>query len=528
MLFFNHCNKKMTDTKSKVGIELLVDFLTISKHHDEMMMRLNDDLSSRKNLEFSDAEVIVSEEHRKLSLATLQAIVDGFKGGDIGPELITKEGERLTCKRIRKKIIKTLSGEVVINRAGYYKKGQPLRFPLDALLNLPKTSFSYELQRKLVIESARGSFSSASKAVYESYKVVIHKQSIEEIAIAASAYYDEFYEQRSTAEISALEKKLPIIALSLDSKGIVMRSSDLTEQTRKAAESSKRKIAHRLTTGEKLNRKRMATAAAVYSIEAFKRTAEEITSELKGEKRDKEKQRPRPVCKRVWARIEASSEEVADQVFDEGLKRDKGFKKKWVVLVDGDPNQIRRVQKRIKKTNKKAIICLDIIHVIEYLWRAARALFEGEHKKCEEWVTDKLYELLRGSAGYVAAGIRRSATLQKLSNNRRREADIAADYILKNKKFMRYDEYLSEGLPIATGVIEGVCRHVIKDRMDVTGARWTMNGAEAILRLRSLVASGDFEDYWDFYKKSELERNYGDLDVILKKLEVNKDKKPLF
>lgn len=87
-------------------------------------------------------------------------------------------------------------------------------------------------------------------------------------------------------------------------------------------------------------------------------------------------------------------------------------------------------------------------------------------------------------------------------------ADTCANYLLKHNGGMAYHKYLDAGYPIATGVIEGACRHLIKDRMDVTGARWCLNGAEAILKLRSLRSSGDFESYFEYHKQQELRRNH--------------------
>ena len=104
--------------------------------------------------------------------------------------------------------------------------------------------------------------------------------------------------------------------------------------------------------------------------------------------------------------------------------------------------------------------------------------------------------------------MRRSATLRRLSADKRKAVDTCADYLLNYKDMLRYDEYLLEGLPIATGVIEGTCRHLVNDRMDITGARWGLRRAEAILKLRSLHCSKDYEDYWDFYKEQTLRRNH--------------------
>ena len=151
---------------------------------------------------------------------------------------------------------------------------------------------------------------------------------------------------------------------------------------------------------------------------------------------------------------------------------------------------------------------LDIINDIECLWKAVWFLFGNGDPKAEEWVTDHLLRILQGKATDVAAGIRRSATLRALSADARKPMDTCADYILDHKDLMHYEKYLQQGFPIATGVIEGACRHLIKDRMDITGARWSLAGAEAVLRLRSLRSSGDFDEYWAFHLKEELQRNH--------------------
>ena len=104
--------------------------------------------------------------------------------------------------------------------------------------------------------------------------------------------------------------------------------------------------------------------------------------------------------------------------------------------------------------------------------------------------------------------MRRTATNRGLSPSRRAAADTCADYLITYKAYLRYDEYLAAGFPIATGVIEGACRYLVKDRMDITGARWSVQGAESVLRLRALRASGDFEAYWAFHQDCELHRNH--------------------
>ncbi len=143
-----------------------------------------------------------------------------------------------------------------------------------------------------------------------------------------------------------------------------------------------------------------------------------------------------------------------------------------------------------------------------YLWKAAHAFFSSGSQESEEWVAERLLKLLSGQASSVAGGIRRSATLRELSDTQRQPVDKCADYLLKYKDFLHYDKYLAQGLPICSGVIEGTCRHLINDRMDRTGARWSLKGAEAVLKLRSLYASGDLDDYWTFHERQEQQRNH--------------------
>jgi len=156
-----------------------------------------------------------------------------------------------------------------------------------------------------------------------------------------------------------------------------------------------------------------------------------------------------------------------------------------------------------------ATVIVDFIHVLDYLWKAAYCFHDAGTKEAEKWVQHRALELLNGNVSYTAAGMRRSATLQNLSQEQRKGIDTCANYLLNRKNELHYDEYLEKGYPIATGVIEGACRHLIKDRMDITGARWRLKGAEAVLKLRSLRSSGDASEYFQFYKEQSRMRVYG-------------------
>jgi hypothetical protein len=144
----------------------------------------------------------------------------------------------------------------------------------------------------------------------------------------------------------------------------------------------------------------------------------------------------------------------------------------------------------------------------EYLWKAAWCFFAEGDPKAEKWVKDKAAEILAGRAGIVAGSITRKATHLNLDPQKRKAADRCATYLLNKRPHLDYPTALANGWPIATGVIEGACRHLIKDRMDITGARWGLDGAEAVLKLRALKTNGQFDDYWAYHLTRERERNH--------------------
>jgi len=210
----------------------------------------------------------------------------------------------------------------------------------------------------------------------------------------------------------------------------------------------------------------------------------------------------------VWASVERSPKQVTEEVFQEALRRDPNRERPWLMLVDGHEEQLGQIRAAIDRHGVEVTLVLDFIHVLEYLWKAAWCFFVPGCEAVEAWVGERALQILRGKARDVAAGMRRSATLRDLSQDQRKGVDSCADYLLKYHEMLRYDRYLAEGFPIATGVIEGACRHLVKDRMDITGARWGLRSAEAVLKLRSLDSSSDTEAYWAFHKTQEHERNH--------------------
>ncbi|MGV1010275.1 MAG: ISKra4 family transposase [Dermatophilaceae bacterium] len=259
--------------------------------------------------------------------------------------------------------------------------------------------------------------------------------------------------------------------------------------------------------GEKRSRKRLAEVGAVYDLTPAPRSAADI---MGGSVADAPGA-PAPAAKNKWltASVVDDAAQVLAAVFDEAERRDPTHQRRWVALVDGNNHQIDRIKAESAARNIQIPIVIDFVHVLEYLWGAAWSFFAEADPTAETWVRQRAQAILEGKARDVAAGIRRRASTLHLSPAKRKKADEAARYLVNKAEHLDYPTALSCGWPIATGVIEGACRHLVKDRMDITGARWSAEGAEAVLQLRALRANGDFDAYWRYHLSQERERVHG-------------------
>ncbi len=416
------------------------------------------------------------------------------------------DGEQRQRARPRSRRLGSVFGPVTVWRLAYEADGVAALHPLDAGLNLPPTLYSYGVRRLVAEQAARSSFDEVVVEVGKWTGMTVYKRQVEELAQAAAQDFEAFYAQRSLDATAVGTER--VLVLTTDAKGIVVRPEDLREATRRAAAQQRHKLQKRLTRGEKRNRKRMAQVAATYTIEPFVRDAEDVLREYRPV-HEVTKNRPRPLQKRVWASVVQDPADVIEEAFCEAERIDPEHRLRWVVLVDGNRDQLRLIQQAARRHRATVVILLDVVHVLEYLWKAAYCFCVEASRDAEAWVTDRLRMLLTGSdPSHVAAGIRRSATRQGLRTKERKAADQCAAYLKNNRAYLDYVGALQRGFPIATGVIEGACRYLVKDRMDRTGARWSLAGAEAVLRLRALCTNGDFEEYWRFHLAQEQERHH--------------------
>jgi hypothetical protein len=453
-------------------------------------------------LSHGDLETRLASDGRELLRRMMQDHLDRRAEKEVRlDEVLDAEGTpHRSAESGHARTLRTIFGEVVVERIAYRRPGHPNLHPADGVLNLPEEKQSHGLRRLAALEAPRDSYDSTVEAIERATGQHLGKRQVEEMVVRGSTDVDAFYQTRSACDSDPDD----VLVLSVDGKGIVMRRDSLRPATARAAERSATKLRTRLSGGEKANRKRIAEVGTVYDVTPEPRTPDDILARCDGAEHD----HPAPVATNKWltASVVHDAAEVVGGVFDEAERRDPSHQRTWVALVDGNNDQIDAIKAQARKRKIKVTILIDLIHVMEYAWGAAWCFFNQGDPAAEKWVHQKVTEVLCGKAGLVAAAIRRKATTRGLDPDKRANADKCADYLLRKQPYLDYPTALAQGWPIATGVIEGACRHLVKDRFDRTGSRWGLKGAEAVLKLRAVHSNGDFDKYWTFHQDQERRR----------------------
>ena len=253
----------------------------------------------------------------------------------------------------------------------------------------------------------------------------------------------------------------------------------------------------------------MATLACVYDTEPSPRRPHDIIAPPGGRHGHRTlRPRPRATAKWLAGSVRHDPAEVIAAAFSQAEARDPRHQRTWVVLADGAEHQLDLIRAEAQRRGVTIHIVIDLVHVLEYIWKAAWSLHSPGDPAAEDWVAVKALAVLAGDSTRAAAEITTETETAGLTAAQRTGADACVRYLTGKNEFLCYDQALAAGWPIATGVIEGACRHLIGDRLDITGARWGLDGAEAILTLRAVISNGDFDDYWCYHLAQEHQRLY--------------------
>ncbi|MCX5192285.1 ISKra4 family transposase [Streptomyces sp. NBC_00268] len=404
------------------------------------------------------------------------------------------------------RLLTCLFGPVRVTRIAHRGRGVTNVHPADEALSLPAGRHSRGLARLAVLEAVRGSFDQAAAAIERRCGKVLGKRRLEELVVASAVDVTAYYAARIPTPCT---REMPLV-IQVDGKGVVMRPEALREATRKAAaKTAAAGRRGRLAPGEKPNRKRMATVACVFDTAPAPRRPHDIVHPPGG-RSEARPVRPGPKAQRKWctASVIHPPEQVVADAFAQAAFRDPQHLREWIVLVDGARHQLDLIQNEAARRGVQIHILLDFVHVAEYCWTAAHAFHPVGSREAETWAADKLTAILAGYTDRAAAEMTAQAEAERLPAARREAVATCHRYLTGHLDQLHYDTALTNGWPIATGAVEGGCRHLSADRLDITGARWGLDGAEAVLQLRALISNGDFEDYWTFHAAREHQRLY--------------------
>jgi hypothetical protein len=430
----------------------------------------------------------------------LSAFVAHQGDGDQGPEVETvggKTARRLPQRHSRRYV--SIFGELTIDRVVYgSREGQRIeRVPLDERLGLPEGEFSYVLEDWSQRLCLKGSFAEAGHSLEMLLGLKLRTRTLEhmsrEVAADAPAFQDAL-------PVPPPPEEGPLLVVTADGKGVPMRRPPQDGP----------RPHHRRTKGEKANKKQMACVGAVYTIGPFVRKADDILDEVLRD--EKAGERPEPQHKHVWAEMTRevggetvnAKEALFARLKAESAARNSGHDRPVICLMDGE----RALWDMQREHFSGAMGILDLFHVLERLWAVAHCFHKEGSESARKYVEERLRDLLQGRVGYVIAGLRRRLGGGKLGGPKRKVVKAAVEYLANNREHMKYDEYLAAGYPIGSGVAEGACRHLVKDRLEQTGMRWTVEGAQAMLHVRALYLNDQWEDFIEFRAEREQTRLY--------------------
>jgi hypothetical protein len=441
-----------------------------------------------------------------LGKAALGQFFDLQGSGDRGESLTLPDGQ--TAQRLDQphaRPYRSVFGDFTLQRTVYgSREGRKIAFvPLDARLQLPASDYSYLLQQWDAALGCEFAFARVGTTLFDVLGLKQSTDSLERLSRHLAEQVGPFRRGRPLPEPA---QEGEVLVAQADGKGVVMRRPADQPQI----------YGHRKK-GQKASQKRMAVVGAVYSVGRFVRTAAEVVEALFRDPKDTRAERPRrpqPVGKHLWASLshERDGREVpgTEAVFgwlaQELGRRNPGQAKETVCLMDGQEALWQARRQYLPRA--KVIEVLDLLHVTPRLGEAAHLFHPEGSDAAVGFVRARLERVLRGRVRYVVGGLRQMATKRGLAAAKRKRLETLCGYLEGNSHRMRYPLYLARGYPIASGVIEGACRHYVKDRMERAGMHWTKAGAQAMLDVRSEYLNGDWEAFLQFRIEREADRLY--------------------
>ena len=403
-------------------------------------------------------------------------------------------GQELPYNRDTVRVYFSIFNKVFIERPYFYKQGVGTQIPLDAELGLGDDSYSDLLRETTEFLAVYHTYGGKDAGFLErlfgfSLSTRALQQNVAEDAESVEAYYAQKPPPCPKSEAE-------ILVIQADGKGVpmVLEEDEVPEAQ------------VRLGKGQKHGHKKEAIVTTIYTITAAPRTPTEVIASFFKENQPKKtpKKDAKPQNKHIWATLDGKDVALSRLSIQVAL-REGGHLLHRIALCDG----CEALQSRIVLQFKGFILILDFVHANEYLWDVANSLLGETSEQRLEWVKSRTLQILSGQTEQVIAELRRIAKNKKTKVAQRKQLHKTANYFERNLPYMDYQTYLSNGYPIASGAIEGACRHFVKDRFELSGMRWLQTGAENLLRLRAVAENDDWDAYYTYRREQRQLRLYG-------------------
>lgn len=402
----------------------------------------------------------------------------------------TKTGEALPYHSEKQRTYFSIFGKIPFWRPYFYQFGKGGTVVLDAALSLPGDCYSDLLREIAESLSVYVAYEKAAEILRSLLGIELSTRVLKAMVAADATDVELYYAQASPLPPA---RETEILVIQADGKGV-----PLVQQT--PIESPAR-----LGKGQKRTRKKEAVVTGVYTIAPTVRTPEAVVSSFFHAEKvsPPEASRPRPQNKHLWATLKGKDTaltHLAEQV----TKRQGPTIRHKVALTDG----CAALQDRMQQRFTDFTLILDFIHADEYLWQVANSTLGEHHPQRLQWVENQTLLMLSGHTSDVINTLTALSQAPNSTAIQREVLSRTAEYFSRNLPFMQYDLYLENGWPIASGLIEGACRHLVKDRMELSGMRWTQDGAELLLHLRSVAENRDWNAYHHFRRRQRHSRLY--------------------
>jgi hypothetical protein len=430
----------------------------------------------------------------------------------------TRSGEPLAYKGIETVDYLSIFGLVRLPRAAYEQPDGGYEYPMDAQWNRPAHKYSYLLQKWLHGVAVEDDYHEAAERLNEIFDLSLTGNVPQRLGEGVAAYVAPYYAQADAPPAATEGSHLGI---SADGQGVrILRreQGDLSPDALPAKA--------RLGKGEKPGTKKEAVVTADFTFDPEPRDPEELVRALMrrqtaAEREDARRQRrarredglppPRAALNKHERATLMGKEKAFDDLMHRVRRRDPLGLKPVVALLDGDPALEDMLERQLQAhglSDRVDARILDLWHASEYVWDAGTALHGECSRQRQPWVEAKLRALLQGQVGRVIGDFKQIAGKNRLSAAQDQAVDKAITYFTNHRHMMDYATYLAKGYPIGTGLIEGACGCLVRDRMQCSGMRWGVAGAQAMLQQRAVKLNGNWHDFWSYYSDSERDRLY--------------------